>query len=1118
MGSFDLSPKEKEHYRARIVKPEGILEEFVLPEASKVGYVLHVGEQSGKSLSLSVNSWRAEELSLIAQTRGKIYYAQGFSAAKGENTLTINTDKFPIGISQITLLDKEGIERCERLVFVNKDKQLNISVTTAKEQYKPREKVLMNIKVTDEKGLPVPGNFSLSVVDDNLLSFADDKQGTILSKILLEPDLKEKVEEPHFYFNSKEPKADRALDLLLMTSGWRRYTWKQIIRQEFPVIKFQGEKATLAGIVYDGNSGKPLSGVQLKFKESGRSTTTDKEGKFSFNKIDISTDKQLEISANEHPTQVQEILEYSTNLSYYLYDNHRVFKNRGFDVMPMAVGGAMEERMFAANEGQPAEAQMFKQPLGKDVAPDLGNEIPVNKNEDVLADEIHVAVDDVRLNDLKAFDKNAEKTQELFYRAKEFPKKKYSPQDTTRNDFATTVYWNGNVETDRNGRAQVEFITNDLISSFKTTIEGFGDDGSIGRTEFNFSTNLPFTMDVKIPVEVVSGDKMMIPVFLKNNTSSTINGRMIISAPKQLQVTSKQSEVILTSGQSKVIYLDGTATNEIGEGKLEIKFTTSSFNDAITRNIKVIAKGFPANISLSGQDLQKDFSIHPQNVVPGSLKATFTAYPNIMSELMDGVESILREPHGCFEQASSSTYPNIMVLNYLKAMEVNDPKLEAKANKWLDEGYKKLIAYETKENGYEWFGAAPAHEALTAYGLMEFTDMKKVYGGVDEKMLERTAKLLLDKRDGNGGFIKNPQALDSFGAADEDVTNAYIVYALSEAGYKNIEKELDAVVKSAKKTNDPYIIALCANALFNFGDKERGEEMLTRLIKTRSDAGFWTGAKHSITRSTGLSLHVETTSLSLLALMKSQNPNNAAITGGIKYLIGSRSGFGGFGSPQATILALKALTKYAEFSKRTDESGTVEIWVNGTSVASKGYAKGQKGNIEITGLEKFIQSGKQKVEVKFKDCKQALPYAVNITYSTTLPASSKECVVTLETQFAAKQVKVGETLRLSATLTNKTGTGQPMTMAMIGIPAGFSAQPWQLKELQEKGFIDFYEIIGNNIACYFRALAPNAKKQINLDLKAEIPGEYEAPASNAYLYYTAEHKNWVASERVFVNP
>ena len=459
-----------------------------------------------------------------------------------------------------------------------------------------------------------------------------------------------------------------------------------------------------------------------------------------------------------------------------------------------------------------------------------------------------------------------------------------------------------------------------------------------------------------------------------------------------------------------------------------------------------------------------------------------------------------------------------MVLQYLKSMKIDDPKLEARATKLLDDGYKKLTAFETKENGYEWFGAAPSHEALTAYGLMEFVDMKKVYKGVDDKMIERTTKLLLEKRDGNGGFKKNPRALDSFGGADEDITNAYIVYALSEAGYKDLGKELTAVEREAKKGNDPYAMALVANALFNVGEEARGEKMVEQIIKARNDVGFWTGNKHSITRSTGESLKIETTSLILLALMKSKNPDVASITSAAKFLVGTRSGHGGFGSTQATILALKSLTKYAELSKKTDEAGTIELLVNGNVVSQKYFAKGERNNVVMDGLEKFVQQGKQKIEVRFKGCKQALPYAMNVSYNTSLPESSKECVVNLETKLSAKQVKVGETIRLSSTLKNKTNQGQPMTMAIIGIPAGFSAQPWQLKEMQEKGVIDFYEIIDNNIACYYRDLAPNEQKQINLDLKAEIPGEYDAPASSAYLYYTSEHKNWVSLGRVFVNP
>lgn len=1136
MGSVELTPQPGQTYRARLTKPAGILNEYNLPEALKVGYVVKANQTAG-SINLHIHSWQNEQLSVVAQTRGVIYYAKAFNAVKGSNLLKINTTGFPVGVSQVTLFDSKGIARAERLLFTNRDEQLNISVTTDKQFYQPREKVTMNVRVTNAEGLPVPGTFALSVVDDNLLTFTDDKQGNIVARILLEPDLKEKVEEANFYFDKKEEKAPQALDLLLMTSGWRRYNWEQITSGDVPAMAIAGEKAELSGIIYDGYNSKPLAGATVKLKDTGKAVMTDANGRFTLSRFDITQSNQVEVSAAGYQTQLQTVYNYGNNTVYYLYDNR--YRHYDYDAIPMAAGAVAEERMVeiaaveikqvkgvnrAVKKDKALEKNVVfaEDDAAKDVAP-IPAEPDVQEKEEeykpLRGAEVQTKIADGRWADMDNFDRKiAQQNQVVFYRAKEFPKRKYNPADTTRNDFATTLYWNGSVTTDRSGRAKVEFVTTDLISSFRTTIEGFGDDGSIGHTEANFSTNLPFVLDTKIPAEVVAGDKMMIPVFIKNNSDKDAQGILEVSSTSQLMLSNKPGNILIPAGQSKLIYLEAVASNTIGAGTLQIKFNSPVFSDAVTRAVNVVAKGFPATISLSGQDMEKAFVINPVNVVPGSMKVTFNAYPNIMSELMSGVESILREPYGCFEQTSSSNYPNIMVLQYLKSMKIDDPKLQARATQLLDNGYKKLVSFETKENGYEWFGAAPAHEALTAYGLMEFVDMKNVYPGVDDKMIDRTVNLLLNKRDGNGGFKKNPRALDSFGAADEDVTNAYIVYALSEAGFKDIAKELAAVEKEAGKSGDPYTMALCANALYNLGENARGDDMVARLINARGEVGFWSGKKHSITRSTGQSLKTETTSLILLALLKAQNPDVQAISSAVKFLVGARSGYGGFGSTQATILALKALTKYAEFSKRTDEAGTIELLVNGKVAGQKDFAKGERNNITIDGLEQYIAQGKQQIEVRYKGCKQPLPYAVNISYSTSLPESAKECAVNLQASFAGKQVKVGETLRLSATLKNKTTQGQPMTMAILGIPAGFSVQPWQLKEMQEKGVIDFYEIAGNNIACYYRDLAPGEQKQINLDLKAELPGEYDTPASAAYLYYTNEHKHWAATGKVFVNP
>jgi alpha-2-macroglobulin-like protein len=250
--------------------------------------------------------------------------------------------------------------------------------------------------------------------------------------------------------------------------------------------------------------------------------------------------------------------------------------------------------------------------------------------------------------------------------------------------------------------------------------------------------------------------------------------------------------------------------------------------------------------------------------------------------------------------------------------------------------------------------------------------------------------------------------------------------------------------------------------------------------------------------------------------LKPSAPNQEALTKAVKFIVGSRSGYGTFGNTQGTVLALKALTEYAKASRRAASDGTIEFYVGHKKVAEKTYSAGQKGNIVIAGLEEFVKEGKHKLKVKFKDTKEPLPYSVAISWNTTLPNSSKECAVNLTAKLAQTTANVGETVRLSVTLSNKKGESVPNPIAIIGIPAGFTAQPWQLKEMQEKNVFDYYEVTGNNIVLYYRGMKGLEVKNISFDLKAEVPGEYYAPASAAYLYYTNEHKSWTALEKVTV--
>jgi hypothetical protein len=134
-----------------------------------------------------------------------------------------------------------------------------------------------------------------------------------------------------------------------------------------------------------------------------------------------------------------------------------------------------------------------------------------------------------------------------------------------------------------------------------------------------------------------------------------------------------------------------------------------------------------------------------------------------------------------------------------------------------------------------------------------------------------------------------------------------------------------------------------------------------------------------------------------------------------------------------------------------------------------------------------------------------------------MPDNSAKCELQLATSLPKNKVKMGETVRMNTQLKSVSKRHQPIVMTMIGIPAGLSVQIWQLKELQEKKAFDFYEIFDGYVVLHYESLSPGETKEINLDLKADIPGEYEAPASTAFLYYTQEHRVWSKPEVLTIN-
>src|SRR5205814_1174256 len=205
-----------------------------------------------------------------------------------------------------------------------------------------------------------------------------------------------------------------------------------------------------------------------------------------------------------------------------------------------------------------------------------------------------------------------------------------------------------------------------------------------------------------------------------------------------------------------------------------------------------------------------------------------------------------------------------------------------------------------------------------------------------------------------------------------------------EARDFDIPEELGATARLARSTDDAYLLALATNTLLNVpGHKPEGQEAARRLVGLQGADGAWVKANHSITRSGGTNLTIETTSLAVLGLIKAGG-FMPQVRHGVEWLTKNRGGFGQWGATQATVLALKAMTAYARASSRTPGSGTITVLVNGQPLQRASYAAGRHEPIRITAEGSLFTTGANHIEIQHAG-RAELPYSVALEYRSALP-------------------------------------------------------------------------------------------------------------------------------------
>ena len=441
-------------------------------------------------------------------------------------------------------------------------------------------------------------------------------------------------------------------------------------------------------------------------------------------------------------------------------------------------------------------------------------------------------------------------------------------------------------------------------------------------------------------------------------------------------------------------------------------------------------------------------------------------------------------------------------------------------------GYQKLLSFEVPSGGFSWFGNAPAHKVLTAYGLEEFADMSEVFP-VDQKVIARTQKWLLSQQTADGSFDPDASGIreGAINAVSDDRlrTTAYVALTIKRTDPQGshqaaIDRAKEYVRRALNQqvSHDPYTLALVTELIGggfvpSAGKAEEARSLMDRLWDTRKSGQdgrslYFQPSSSTPTHGNGKSGIVETTAMVATALHRSSLQGRSV--GPLSYLAASKDSFGTWHSTQATIRALKALLlQQGDLHKPV--VGTLDVFWNGAKHTTLKLS-GQQDGLQIVTLP-APPPGNHLLALEFAGqglldyqlvSRHYTPREPGMAEPPSLGSGAESAPITISTEVSTKELKREQTVVQTAHLLAQREVMMPLVS--VGIPPGFSVEREPLDEMVVRGQIEKYEIMPRYLTLYLRKLSAKEAKNYPITLLAHLPGRVQVPAASVYPYYEPE--------------
>ncbi|MDX6556959.1 MAG: hypothetical protein QOF72_8 [Blastocatellia bacterium] len=740
-----------------------------------------------------------------------------------------------------------------------------------------------------------------------------------------------------------------------------------------------------------------------------------------------------------------------------------------------------------------------------------------------------------------------------------------------REYFPETLVWQPELETDKQGRAQLKFKLADNITTWKMSVIGSTEDGQIGTVEKEIKAFQPFFVEHDPPRILTEGDEISLPVVVRNYLDRPQAVKLEIKPENWFALLGPATKSInVAAGDATRGTFDFRASAAVKDGKQRITATGAEANDAIEKPITVHPDGEEKSVTAS--DVVTDDGVLtiniPNSLVLNSARSELKIYPNLMAHVAESVEAIMARPYGCGEQTISSTYPSLLLLrNYKKTGQ--DSPLRAKAERYLHAGYERLLNYRDNAGGFTYWGRGEPDLALTAYALRFLIEARELVAVDDDVIAQARAWLIRQQRaDGSWAAYDYGDKLEN--KRRTALLTAYVARVLAitassiqidgtsskpnqkplKTAQPELKHALDYLAARVEEIDEPYLMASYALAALDADDRERGQKAIAKLRSLgheENGASYWSLETNTPFYGWGLAGRVETTALVVEALARYESETAAGsrvtsgadlfrrqdklISQGLLFLLRAKDRYGVWYSTQATINVLDALlallARDVDAARLLTGQPMAEILVNGRTVKSVELpAPGRLSGPLTIDLNGFIQSGANLIEIRrgrgsSPASVQAVttyyvPWAESIATQNENWRANGSSGLRLITRFDKTESNVSDQINCHVEAERIGSRGYGMMLAEIGLPPGADVDRTSL-DLAMKGSdwsISQYDVLPDRLVVYLWPRAGGTK--FDFKFRPRFGLRAQTAASTVYDYYNPEARAIVAPIRFVV--